>query len=53
MWYWSLSSQKERLKKKIEYFMVGWLVVFYGISTLEGYSMLNPVYTYILNIYDL
>ena len=29
------------------------LVVFYGISTLVGYLMLNPVYTYILNVYDL
>ena len=27
--------------------MVGWLVMFYGISTLEGYSMPNPVYTHI------
>ena len=31
---------------------IGWLVVFYGISTLEGYLMKNPVYTYISNIYD-
>ena len=29
------------------------LVGFYGISTIVGYSMLNPLYTYILNIYDL
>ena len=29
------------------------LVWFYGISTIIGYLMLNPVYTYILNIYDL
>ena len=29
------------------------LVVFYGISTLLGYLMPNPVYTYILYIYDL
>ena len=27
------------------------LVVFYGILTLDGYLMLNPVYKYILNIY--
>ena len=33
--------------------MVGWLVMFYGISTLIGYLIPNPVYTYILNIYDL
>ena len=29
------------------------LVWFYGISTLVGYLMLNPVYSYILDIYDL
>ena len=28
------------------------LVWFYGISTIVGYLMPNPVYTYILNIYD-
>ena len=27
------------------------LVGFYGISTILGYLMLNPLYTYILNIY--
>ena len=27
------------------------LVGFYGISTIVGYSMPNPVYTYILNIF--
>ena len=26
---------------------------FYGISTIVGYLMQNPLYTYILNIYDL
>ena len=26
---------------------------FYGILTIEGYLMPNPVYTYILSIYDL
>ncbi len=26
---------------------------FYGISTIVGYLMPNPLYTYILNIYDL
>ena len=30
----------------------GW-VGFYGISTIVGYLMPNPFYTYILNIYDL
>ena len=29
------------------------LVWFYGISTIVGYLMPNPFYTYILNIYDL
>ena len=28
-------------------------VGFYGISTIVGYLMPNPFYTYILNIYDL
>ena len=26
---------------------------FYGISTIVGHLMPNPVYTYILNVYDL
>ena len=29
------------------------LVGFYGISTIVGYLMPNPLYTYILNIYNL
>ena len=29
------------------------LVGFYGISTLVGYLIPNPIYTYILNMYDL
>ena len=29
------------------------LVGFYGISTIGGHLMPNPLYTYILNIYDL
>ena len=29
------------------------LIGFYGISTIVGYLMPNPLYTYILNIYDL
>ena len=28
-------------------------VWFYGISTIVGYLMPNPIFTYILNIYDL
>ena len=35
------------------YNMLNYLVSFYGISTVEGYFMLNPVYTFTLNIYDL
>ena len=29
------------------------LVGFYGMSTIVGYLMQNPVYTYILDIFDL
>ena len=29
------------------------MVGFYGISTIVRYLMLNPLYTYVLNIYDL
>ena len=29
------------------------LVKFYGISTIVGYLMPNPVYTYILDIHDM
>ena len=29
------------------------LVGYYGISNVVGYLMSNPLYTYILNIYDL
>ena len=29
------------------------MVGFYGISTIVGYLMPNPLYTYILDIYDL
>ena len=41
-----------------DYYWVDWfgfvgLVGFYGISTIVGYLMPNPLYTYILNIYDL
>ena len=36
----------------IEYIWFG-LVGLYGISTISGYLMLNPVYTSISNIYDL
>ena len=33
--------------------MSDWLVKFYGISTIVGYLMPNPLETYILNIDDL
>ena len=33
-------------------YLEGW-VGFYGISTIVGYLMPNPLYTYILDIYDL
>ena len=29
------------------------LGLFYGISTMVGYLMPNPVYSYILDVYDL
>ena len=32
-------------------FKIGW-VGFYRISTIVGYLMPSPLYTYILNIYD-
>ena len=35
------------LRKVLETWLVGWLVVFYGISTLVGYLMPSPVYIYI------
>ena len=31
----------------------GWLIVFYGLSTRVGYLMLNLVYIYILDVYNL
>ena len=47
-----LSNAKSFLYIYIKYIGFGW-VGFYGISTIVGYLMLNPLYTYILNIYDL
>ena len=38
------------LKKEMYIDWLG-LVAFYGISTLEGYSIPNPLHTFILNIY--
>ena len=36
----------------MKYILFG-LVGFYGILTFAGYLMPNPLYTYILNLYDL
>ena len=47
-----LFNAKSSLYIYIRYRWFG-LVGFYGISTIIGYLMPNPVYTYILNIYDL
>ena len=47
-----LFNAKSFLYIYIEYIWFG-LVRFYGISTITGYLMSNPVYTYILDIYDL
>ena len=43
-------SRKPAYDLKMVWF--GW-VGFYGISTIVGYLMPNPLYTCILNIYDL
>ena len=47
-----LFNAKSSLYINIRYIWFG-LVGFYGISTIVGYLMPNPLYTYILNIYDL
>ena len=47
-----LFNAKSFLYIYIKYIGFG-LVRFYGISTIVGYSMSNPLYTYILNIYNL
>ncbi len=47
-----LLNAKSSLYIYIKYIWVG-LVGFYGILTIIGYSMPNPLYTNILNIYDL
>ena len=31
----------------IAFFLIGWLVMFHGISTFVGYLLPKPVYTYI------
>ena len=47
-----LFKSKSSLYIYIKYIWFG-LVGFYGISIIVGYLMPNPLYTYILNIYDL
>ena len=47
-----LFNAKSSLYIYIKYIRFSW-VGFYGISTIVGYLMLNPLSTYILNIYDL
>ena len=47
-----LFNAKSSLYIYIKYIWFGW-VGFYGISTIVGYLMLNPLYTYISNIYGL
>ena len=44
-----LFNAKYSLYIYIKYIRFGW-VGFYGISTIVGYLMPNPLYTYILNI---
>ena len=50
--YSRLFNTKSSLYIYIRYIWFG-LVVFNGISTILGYLMPNPLYTYILDIYDL
>ena len=48
------TSCKERMKRTMlpSLYDHWFLVVLYGISTIVGYLMPNPFYTYILNIYN-
>ena len=50
--YCRLFNAKSSLYIYIKYIWFG-LVGFYGISTIVGYLIPNPLYTYILNIYGL
>ena len=40
------------LTKETKPIIVGWLVGFYGMSTITDYLMPNPFYSSILNMYD-
>ena len=42
-------AEKEKKDKRLGW-LVGWLVGVYGISTIVGYLMPNPLYTSLLNI---
>ena len=48
----SIVNQKDIYSQLTE-IKIDWLVVLYGISTLVGYLMPNPVYIHIINIHDL
>ena len=50
--HYRLYNAKSSLYIYIKYIGFG-LVGFYGILTFVGYLIANPLYTYILNIYDL
>ena len=45
------SFKKKEIKVNKNEYVKGWLVVFYGISTLVGNLMPNSVYIFILNIW--
>ena len=49
--HYGLFNTKPSLYIYIKYLWFG-MVRFYGISTIVGYLMPNPLYTFILNIYD-
>ena len=48
-----ICCEKNKSHTKLFVFDKFGLIRFYGISTIVGYLMPNPLYTYILNIYDL
>ena len=47
---WCMNTSFKRIDKKIGMF---YYVGFYGILTIVGYFMPIPLYTYMLNIFDL
>ena len=49
---WKLFNPESHLYKYIKDIWFS-LVRFYSILTIVGYLIPNPIYTYILNIYDL